>query len=125
MKIHHALIAAAAVAAIAIPAYAIAQTSAPVPAAETTTSASGGSILSLAAIEQRLAADGFRVMEIERYSRSVEVKGLDRAGACVEMHLDPRTGELLRRERDDDCWDDDRSHGDDDRGRGRGRGGRD
>lgn len=68
--------------------------------------------LSLSAIEQRLAADGFRVVEIERYPNSVEVKGYDRAGLCVEMHLDPRTGHVLRRERDDDC-----GRGDDDRGR--------
>ena len=32
------------------------------------------------AIEQRLAADGFRVLEIERYPNSVEVKGYDRVG---------------------------------------------
>lgn len=68
--------------------------------------------LSLSVIEQRLAADGFRVVEIERYLNSVEVKGYDRAGVCMEMHLEPRTGEVLRRERDDDC-----GRGDDDRGR--------
>jgi hypothetical protein len=68
--------------------------------------------LSLSAIEQRLAAEGFRVLEIERYSHSVEVKGYDAAGLCIEMHLDPQTGAVLRRERDDDC-----ARGDDDRGR--------
>ncbi|OQW60462.1 MAG: hypothetical protein A4S17_00800 [Proteobacteria bacterium HN_bin10] len=72
-----------------------------------------GAPLSFSVIEQRLAADGFRVVEIERYPNSVEVKGYDRAGLCMEMHLDPRTGNVLRRERDDDCS----RGGDDDRGR--------
>ncbi len=58
---------------------------------------------SSSAIEQRLAADGFRVLEVERYANTIEVKGFDRAGVCTELHLDPRTGEVLRRERDDDC----------------------
>lgn len=74
--------------------------------------------LSLGAIEQRLAADGFRVLEIERYANSVEVRGYDSAGQCIEMHLDPRTGDVVRRERDDECSraddsdDHHRSHGD-------------
>ncbi len=59
--------------------------------------------LSLGVLEQRLAADGIRVLEIERYSGSVEVKGYDRAGLCVEMHYHPQTGEVLRRERNDGC----------------------
>ena len=93
---------------------------------------------SFAEIEQRLEADGFRVSEIERYRNSIEVKGWDRDGRCTEMHLDPRSGEVLRRERDDSCgrrrgehfgdhhWgehhgDDDHHGGDDGRRRGRGR----
>lgn len=88
------------------------------PIAIAQTQPAGGSSLSLGAIEQRLAADGFRVIEIERYPNSVEVKGYDRAGQCVEMHLDPRTGEVQRRERDDDCSRRDRS--DDQHRRGRG-----
>jgi hypothetical protein len=82
------------------------------PAAAQATGASEN--LPLSVIEQRLAADGFRVHEIERYPNSVEVKGLDRDGVCTEMHLDPRTGAVLRRERDDDCFGDGRR-----RGRGR------
>lgn len=66
--------------------------------------------LSLSAIEQRLAADGFRVVEIERYPNSVEVKGYDAAGLCMEMHLDPQTAAVLRRERDDDCARSDDDH---------------
>lgn len=81
------------------------------PAAAVAQTSSNSSQLSLSTIEQRLSADGFRVLEIERYPNSVEVKGLDREGRCMEMHLDSRTGEVLRREHDDDC------HGDDDRGR--------
>lgn len=73
--------------------------------------------LSFSILERRLAADGFRVLEIERYSNSVEVKGYDRAGLCVEMHLHPRTGDVLRSERDDNCSRSDRS---DDRHRRRG-----
>lgn len=90
---------AAACVALFTPSFALAQTRPTAP-------------LSLSVIEQRLAADGFRVLEIERYPTSIEVKGYDRAGHCVEMHLDPRTGDVLRRERDDDC-----GRGDDDRGR--------
>lgn len=73
--------------------------------------------MSLSAIEQRLASDGFRVIEIERYPNSVEVKGYDRTGQCTEMHLDRFTGGVLRRERDDDCGRSDRSDDDDHRGR--------
>lgn len=98
MRIHH-IIASACIGLLA-PATATAQTQ------QTSTP------LSLSVIEQRLVADGFRVLEIERYPNSVEVKGYDRSGLCVEMHLDPRTGGVLRRERDDDC-----SRGDDDRRR--------
>lgn len=74
--------------------------------------------MSINAIEQRLAAGGFRVLEIENYPAFVEVKGYDRAGRCTELHLDPRTGDALRREDDDDCSsagghdDRRRSHGD-------------
>lgn len=75
--------------------------------------------LSFSAIERRLTADGFRVVEIERYSNSVEVKGYDRTGRCVELHLDPRTGDAPRRERDDDC-----SRSNDSADHHRGRGGR-
>jgi hypothetical protein len=67
--------------------------------------------LSLGELEQRLAADGFRIIEIERYPNSVEVKGFDRAGQCTEMYLDPRTGDVLRSERDHDC---DRTDSEDD-----------
>lgn len=64
---------------------------------------SAPTVRSNAEIEQRLAAEGFRVYEVERYPNWVEVKGIDRFGACVELHLDPNSGEVLRRERDDDC----------------------
>ena len=73
------------------------------------TQPSAGENLPLSTIEQRLTADGFRVVEIERYANSVEVKGYDRAGQCMELYLHPRTGDVLRRERDDDCSRSDRS----------------
>lgn len=69
--------------------------------------------ISLAAVEAKLAADGFQIIEIERYATTFEVKGRDKAGACVELNLDARTGAVVRRERDDSC---DR-RGRDDRGR--------
>lgn len=66
--------------------------------------------LSLDAVTAKLQADGFKVSEIERYADAIEVKGRDKAGVCVELRLDPRSGAVLRRERDDDC-----DHSSDDR----------
>lgn len=74
--------------------------------------------LPLSVIEERVTAEGFRVVEIERYRDAVEVKGYDSAGQCVEMYLNPQTGDVLRRERDDDCS---RSDREDDHHRRRGR----
>lgn len=78
---------------------------APVAAAQTSnsTQAAASSSVSLSDIEQCLAADGFRIVEIERYSSTIEVKGFDRNGSCMEIYLDSRSGETLRREQDDDC----------------------
>jgi hypothetical protein len=92
-------IAAISVLAIAAATPVLAQTAAPSNAAPE---------LSLAQIEQRLSADGFRILESEREARSVEIKGFDRQGRCRELHVDARTGDILRQESDDDCYDDDR-----------------
>lgn len=95
------------------------------PSAVAQTQTPAGPSLSLTTIEQRLASDGFRVVEIERYPNSVEVKGYDRSGQCTEMRLNPRTGAVLHRESDDDCDRSDRSHSSDSSGdRHRRRGGR-
>lgn len=59
--------------------------------------------LSLATIAERLETDGYRVVEIERDHGLVEVKARDPQGVCVELHLDPETAEIVRRESDDDC----------------------
>ena len=86
--------------------------------------------VSLSDIEDRLATDDFRVVAIERYANVIEVKGYDRRGECVEIHLDRRSGDVLRRERDESCDRDgrrgarhhfrsDNHHGDDDHHRGR------
>lgn len=60
---------------------------------------------SLGAITTRLERDGFRVLEIERDSRSYDVEAFDRDGRCVELRVDARTGDVLRREWEDDCDD--------------------
>lgn len=81
-------IAVAAVAALAFAAPAVAQ--------------SNGD-LSLSQIETRLSAQGFRVLEIERDDGYYEVKAVNSAGACVELDVNRRTGEIVRTESDDDC----------------------
>jgi hypothetical protein len=59
--------------------------------------------LSLSQIESRLSERGFRVLEIERDDGHYEVKALTSAGACVEMDVNRRTGDIVRTKRDDDC----------------------
>ncbi len=66
-------------------------------------SAASAPSMSLGDIEDRFTADGFRIVEIERYANVIEVKGYDRQGECVEIYLDRRSGDVLRRERDDSC----------------------
>lgn len=61
---------------------------------------------SLGAITTRLERDGFRVLEIERNSRSYHVEAFDREGRCIELRVDARTGDVLRRAWEDDCDDD-------------------
>lgn len=106
------------------------------PAAAQSRSPAPSASMSLGDIEDRFTADGFRVVEIERYANVIEVKGYDRQGECVEIYLDRRSGDVLRRERDDSCDRDGRRgerhhfrgddhHGDDDHHRGRGRHGGD
>lgn len=56
--------------------------------------------MSDAAIRAGLEADGYVVREYERERGRVEVEAL-RDGRRVELHVDPRTGDVLRSERDD------------------------
>ena len=86
-----------AVAALAVAAPAVAQTT-----------PSTGNALSLAQIETRLSGQGYRVIEIERDDGDFEVKAFDNQNRCRELHVNLRSGEILREEADDDCYDDDR-----------------
>lgn len=72
---------------------------------------------SISEIEQQLKGEGFKISDLERERRMYEVTGLDKNGRCVELRMDARSGEVLHRERDDDCgWsDDDERYDDDDR----------
>lgn len=67
------------------------------------TTPSNGAVLSLSQVEQRLTAQGYRVLEIERDDGEFEVKALNAQGQCRELHLNLRTGEIRREEADDDC----------------------
>lgn len=59
--------------------------------------------LSPSQIESRLSDQGYRVTEVERDDGWYEVKAFKDQNRCVEMHLDRRTGEIVRTESDDDC----------------------
>lgn len=59
--------------------------------------------LTLSQIESRLTGQGFRVLEIERDDGYYEVKAVSEAGACVELDVNRRTGDIVRTKRDDDC----------------------
>lgn len=67
-----------------------------------------GQWLSLSEIDQRLAARGYRALEIERDDGRYEVKAFDSQGRCRELDINPRTGEIIHEESDDDCRDGDR-----------------
>lgn len=65
--------------------------------------------LTLSQIESRLSGQGYRVTEIERDDGWYEVKAFNDQNRCVELHLDRRSGEIVRTESDDDCHGDDHS----------------
>ena len=61
-----------------------------------------GSALSMEEILARLKAQGYgEVYEIERERGLYEVKARGQDGLRVEIYVDPRTGDILRREHDD------------------------
>ena len=61
--------------------------------------------LSLGAVEEKLVAQGYSVREIEVDDGCYEVKVRSAEGARQELYLDPVSGEIVGRDRDDD-WDD-------------------
>ena len=63
---------------------------------------SGPDELSMEAVLARLADEGYRdVTEIEREHGRYEVEARDAEGRRVELHLDARTGDVLKRELED------------------------
>lgn len=61
-----------------------------------------GSALSMEEVLVRLKDQGYgEVYEIERERGLYEVKARDQDGWRVEIYVDPRTGDILRREHDD------------------------
>ncbi len=61
-----------------------------------------GSALPMEEILARLEAQGYgEVYEIERERGLYEVKARGQDGLRVEIYVDPRTGDILRREHDD------------------------
>lgn len=57
--------------------------------------------MSFAALEQKAIAMGIRPTELKIGYRTAEIDGRDRDGREVEIKLDPRSGEVLRRKFDD------------------------
>lgn len=64
---------------------------------------SANSGLSASEIESRLTAQGYRVVFIEHDDGHFEVKAYTREGACVEMDVNRRTGEVMNSKSEDDC----------------------
>ena len=61
-----------------------------------------GSALSVEEILARLEEQGYdEVHDIERDHGLYEVKARDQDGRRIEAHVDPRTGDVLRRKHDD------------------------
>lgn len=54
-------------------------------------------VLGLTEIENRLAAEGIRIKEIELRDKLLEVEGYDAQNRKVELIVDRRSGEILSR----------------------------
>lgn len=52
---------------------------------------------------QRLAEQGFDVIELETEGKRIEVTGMTSTGHCLELKFHPVSGKETRRKRDDDC----------------------
>ncbi|HRE45907.1 MAG TPA: PepSY domain-containing protein [Terricaulis sp.] len=68
--------------------------------------------LSITQVDQRLSAQGFRVLEVEWDDDKFEVVAFNAQNQCRELDVHARTGAVLRDRADDDCYDDDRRRGD-------------
>ncbi len=64
--------------------------------------------LSIAEVDRRLSAQGFRVYEVEWDDGKYEVTALNSQNQCRELDVNALTGEVMRDRADDDCYDDDR-----------------
>lgn len=82
----------------------------------------GAQVLSLGEIETRMAAQGYRVVEIEREPHKYEVRALNAQGQCVKLDLDLYSGAVRRTRFDDDCGRSSSHHSGDDHANGRRRG---
>lgn len=68
--------------------------------------------LTIAQVDERLSAQGFRVFEIEWDDGHYEVTATNAQGQCRELDVNPTTGAVTRDRADDDCHDDRRHGGD-------------
>lgn len=56
--------------------------------------------MSVSAVARKLEGQGYSVREIERDDGAYEVEMTDANGRRLEAHVDPRTGDILRRDDD-------------------------
>lgn len=63
--------------------------------------------LSITQVDQRLSAQGFRVVEIEWDDGQYEVTAFNAQNQCRELDVDPGTAAIRRDRADDDCHDGD------------------
>lgn len=62
-----------------------------------------GASASFEEASQRLADQGFEVIEFDTEGQRIEVTGMTATGHCLELKFHPVTGKETRRKRDDDC----------------------
>lgn len=68
--------------------------------AQATNPAASATVLSIADIESRMAAQGITIKEIEIEDLVAEVEGRDASGKKVELLIDRRSGDILSRKGD-------------------------
>jgi hypothetical protein len=56
--------------------------------------------MSVSAVARKLEGQGYTVREIEREDGAYEVEMTDANGLRLEAHVDPRTGDILRKDDD-------------------------
>lgn len=67
--------------------------------------------ISVAEVDKRLSAQGFRVLDVEWDDGKYEVLAFNAQGQCRELDVHRRTGKVLRDRADDDCYDHDERRG--------------